>query len=85
MAVADQFGAQPSEQGLLRVVHGSPDAPAVDVGVLNTEKKVAPVLVSDLTFGTSSEAAGLAISPAPRRSASPPQARRIRSRRSTWA
>lgn len=43
----------------LRVVHGAPDAPAVDVGVLNVEKVVNPVLVSDVSFPDASDAAGL--------------------------
>lgn len=43
----------------LRLVHSSPDAPAVDIGVLNVENVVNPVLVSDVSFPAASAAPGL--------------------------
>lgn len=46
-------------QARLRVVHASPDAPAVDVGILNAEQVVSPVLLPNLTFGTASPAEGV--------------------------
>src|SRR5690606_35364315 len=46
-------------QSLLRVVHSSPDAPAVDLGILNVEGVVNPVLVSDVSFPEASDPSGL--------------------------
>lgn len=43
----------------IRLVHSSPDAPAVDIGVLNVENVVNPVLVSDVSFPAASDASGL--------------------------
>jgi hypothetical protein len=63
VAAADGFGDAPDGEALLRVVHASADAPAVDVGVLNAEKKVSPVLVSNLSFGESSASDGFSITP----------------------
>jgi hypothetical protein len=62
-AYAEGFALDDAASARVRVVHGSPDAPAVDLGVLNAEKVVAPVLVANVSFGDASEAAGLAISP----------------------
>lgn len=44
---------------LIRVVHGSPDTPAVDLGILNVEKVVNPVLVKGVMFGQASDPAGM--------------------------
>jgi hypothetical protein len=42
----------------LRAVHASPDAPAVDIGLI-TGTKISPVLVPNVTFGNASEESGL--------------------------
>jgi hypothetical protein len=46
----------------LRAFHESPDAPAVDIGVV-AGKSISPVLVGDLSFGESSDESGLAATP----------------------
>jgi hypothetical protein len=46
----------------LRAFHESPDAPAVDIGVV-AGKSISPVLVGDLSFGESSPESGLAAPP----------------------
>ncbi|HVY47789.1 MAG TPA: DUF4397 domain-containing protein, partial [Minicystis sp.] len=61
-AYAEDFALDDASSGRIRVVHASPDAPAVDVGILNVEKTVSPVLVSDLSFGQASDGAGLSSS-----------------------
>lgn len=58
---AESFARDQEETALLRAVHASPDAPAVDLGVLNVESVVNPVLVSDLKFGDASAPEGLAV------------------------
>jgi hypothetical protein len=62
-AYAEDFDLGDAANGRLRVVHASPDAPPVDIGVLNAERTVAPVLVPDLSFGHASGATGLSVSP----------------------
>lgn len=52
MTMADSF-TPGKDDALLRIVHGAPDAPAVDFGILNVEKVVNPVLVKGLVFGQS--------------------------------
>jgi hypothetical protein len=44
---------------LIRMVHGAPDAPAVDIGILNAEKVVNPVLVKNVSFGQAADPAGM--------------------------
>ncbi len=56
---AERFDRSQSAAALLRAVHASPDAPAVDLGILNVEQVVNPVLVGDIAFGEASDAAGL--------------------------
>ncbi len=56
---AEQFSRDKNDEALLRIVHSSPDAPEVDLGVLNVEGVVNPVLVSGLSFGEASESAGM--------------------------
>lgn len=61
VSVAQRFADVSKDDALVRVVHGSPDAPAVDLGVLNFEGVVNPVLIQDLTFSNATEEAGLNI------------------------
>jgi hypothetical protein len=44
---------------LIRVVHGAPDAPTVDIGILNAEKVVNPVLVKAVSFGQAADPGGM--------------------------
>ena len=46
----------------LRAVHASPDAPAVDIGLVNGTK-IDPVVFGNLEFGMSSSEAGVAVDP----------------------
>lgn len=61
ISLAEQFADGSPDSALARVVHGSPDAPKVDLGVLNVEGVVSPVLIPDLTFGNATGAEGLDI------------------------
>ncbi|NUP08725.1 MAG: DUF4397 domain-containing protein [Polyangiaceae bacterium] len=61
VSMADAFDRSKPESALVRVAHASPDAPMVDLGILNVEGVVNPVVVSDLSFGSSSDGAGLDI------------------------
>jgi hypothetical protein len=56
---AEGFDLDKPDTALLRLVHSSPDAPAVDVGILNVENIVNPVLVANVSFPQASDAAGL--------------------------
>jgi hypothetical protein len=58
---AEQFDRADAGEARARFVHASPDAPAVDLGILNVESVVNPVLVSGLTFPTASGASGTSI------------------------
>lgn len=58
--VADEFDGMASD-ALVRVVHASPDAPAVDVGPVSDDKVTAIADYSGLAFGQSSVAAGTAL------------------------
>ena len=49
-------------KAVLRAVHGSPDAPAVDIGAL-ANGTIGAVLFPDLTFGRASDEKGLAAAP----------------------
>jgi len=51
------------DKSVLRLVHGSPDAPAVDTGLISVDDEIDPVLFPDLSFGKSSNEAGLAAAP----------------------
>lgn len=55
----ERFDRTNAEAARARLVHGSPDAPAVDIGILNVENRVNPVLVSNISFGDASAADGL--------------------------
>jgi hypothetical protein len=48
---------------VLRVVHASPDAPTVDVGVVNGASFTPVAALSGLAFGDASAAAGVAVAP----------------------
>jgi hypothetical protein len=50
------------DKAVLRAVHASPDAPAVDIGLLSSGE-IATVLFSDLTFTRASDDRGLAANP----------------------
>jgi len=63
VGLAEGFELADSANGRVRLVHASPDAPAVDLGVLNAEKVVAPILAANVSFGNASEALGLTTSP----------------------
>ena len=54
--------ADDANKSQLRAVHASPDAPAVDVGLVNNNQ-INPVLFSDLQFKSSSDGTGLGASP----------------------
>jgi hypothetical protein len=58
---ADQFDRSTPSEARVRFVHSSPDAPAVDLGILNVEEVVNPVLVSNLSFPNASAAEGLSV------------------------
>lgn len=57
VAANEAFAAD--TQARLRVIHAAADAPAVDVGVLNAEHVVNPVLFSNVTFGNATAPDGL--------------------------
>ena len=59
VSLQEQFADGSPDSALGRVVHGSPDAPKVDLGVLNVEGVVSPVLIPDLSFGDATGADGL--------------------------
>lgn len=58
--VTEEFAGMPAD-ALVRVVHASPDAPAVDVGPLDEGNVVAIDDYSDLAFGDSSPAPGTSL------------------------
>ena len=60
VAAADGFALDDATNARLRVVHASPDAPAVDVGPV-AGGKLAAAAVSGLAFGESTAPAGLAL------------------------
>jgi hypothetical protein len=49
-----------ADKAVVRALHASPDAPAVDIGVVNGSHQIQTVLFSDLTFGKSSDEKGAA-------------------------
>lgn len=59
VSLQEQFADASPDSALARVVHCSPDAPAVDLGVLNVEGVVSPVLIPNLSFGEATGAGGL--------------------------
>ncbi|HKI83180.1 MAG TPA: DUF4397 domain-containing protein, partial [Candidatus Krumholzibacteria bacterium] len=58
-------GFASSSSALLRVVHASPDAPAVDVGVWDGTNFTALAPLSNLAFGEASDEAGVAVAAGP--------------------
>jgi hypothetical protein len=60
LSLAEAFALEAEPGARVRVVHASPDAPAVDVGILNVEKTVAPVLAGNVSFKASTAGEGIA-------------------------
>lgn len=60
----DEDDPDPPGTARLRVVHASPDAPAVDVGTVTGGALDAPALVADLAFAEATSGDGLAVPPA---------------------
>ena len=58
----DAFALDQPQSAVTRAVHASPDAPAVDFGVV-VNGALSPVLFKDLKFGGASDGAGLAVAP----------------------
>jgi hypothetical protein len=56
---AEGFDTSDDTQSRLRLVHSSPDAPAIDLGILNVEQVVNPVLFSNVSFPNDSAPEGL--------------------------
>lgn len=56
---AEGFDLGDPDAARVRVVHSSPDAPAVDLGIVNIEQTVSPLLVSNVSFSESTSADGL--------------------------
>lgn len=61
-AFVDEFETKDSARARIRVVHASPDAPAVDVGVVSGAS-ISPVIVSSLAFQSATPGPGLGIDP----------------------
>lgn len=61
VGVRDGF-TRADDKAVLRLIHGSPDAPAVDTGLVE-DGSLSPVLFPDLSFTKSSDEAGLAAAP----------------------
>ncbi len=56
---AEGFDRSDDGAARVRLVHSCPDAPAVDIGILNAEQVVSPLLVSNVSFPEASGADGL--------------------------
>jgi hypothetical protein len=63
VAQEEAFDLSQPESALLRVVHASPFAPAVDIGAVTTPGTMAATLVEGLSYPMSSDAPGLAVEP----------------------
>ena len=50
----------------LRLVHASPDAPAIDVSTVTGTTLASPALIEDFTFGEATDEMGVAVAPAAR-------------------
>jgi hypothetical protein len=59
ISLPERFDLDKQDNALLRIVHGCPDAPTVDLGILNAENVVAPVLVPGVSFGDATEGPGM--------------------------
>jgi hypothetical protein len=57
-AYAEDFALDGAASARLRAVHACPDAPAVDLGVVDAQR-LSPVLVPNLAFSQASDGAGL--------------------------
>jgi len=65
ITVAEQFALDDAENARVRAIHASADAPAIDVGVVESPGEMEqPPLFTDLAFAESTEAEGLAVPPA---------------------
>ncbi|MCG8419857.1 MAG: DUF4397 domain-containing protein [Proteobacteria bacterium] len=60
---AEAFVLDDSANGRVRVVHASPDAPAVDVSTLDQGQMAQPVLVGALPFSNATAGEGLSVPP----------------------
>jgi hypothetical protein len=63
-AYREDFALDASGNTRLRVIHASPDAPAVDVGIVNGTR-LQPVLVPNLSFSSATDDPGLSVVPQP--------------------
>jgi len=64
-AFQEGFTLTDAANAYLTVIHGSPDAPAVDVGVVASGKITQPALISNLAFpSATTPATGLQVAPA---------------------
>lgn len=63
LAFEEQFALDQSDQGLVRVVHASPDAPAVDIGPVTTPGTIDAAVIAGLAYRSATDAAGLALPP----------------------
>jgi hypothetical protein len=57
----EQFDRATASEARVRFVHASPDAPTVDLGILNVEAVVNPVLAAGLSFSEASTEAGTSV------------------------
>jgi hypothetical protein len=62
-AFKEGFALDDAAKGRVRAIHASPDAPAVDIGVVNG-KSINPVLIPNLAFPNSTPEDGLSVAPA---------------------
>ena len=56
---AEGFDLGDPDASRVRVVHSSPDAPAVDLGIVNIEQTVSPLLVTNVSFPEATSPDGL--------------------------
>jgi hypothetical protein len=61
ISFADGFATDDPHAARLRVIHASPDAPAVDVSTVSGLVLDRPALVEQLSFGTADDGAGLGV------------------------
>jgi hypothetical protein len=65
IVVAEQFALDDPNNARVRAIHASSDAPAIDLGVVQTPGEMEqPPLITDLSFGESTEAEGVSVPPA---------------------
>jgi len=56
--------AQSDVKAVVRGVHAAPDAPAVDIGLVDSVRKLSPVLFGNVSFSQASDEGGLTTDPA---------------------